>query len=87
MIKLLDNHFLDKFKFRLDDFSGKIFGEKLQLKGIIVHDLDDTIVAFAEGKKLARSWKNATFIETKGLGHSMHDDILYKRVMQFLFED
>ena len=87
MIKLLDNHFLDKFKFRLDDFSGKIFGKKLQLKGIIVHDLDDTIVAFAEGKKLAGSWKNATFIETKGLGHSMHDDILYKRVMQFLFED
>ena len=87
METLLDNHFLNKFQFRLNDFSGKIFGEKLLLKGMIAHDLDDTIVAFGEGKKIASSWKNATFIETKGLGHSMHDDVLYHQVMQFLFED
>lgn len=83
---LLDDHFLEKFQFRLDDFSGKIFGEKLNLKGIIAHDLDDTIVAFGESQKIASGWKNATFIETKGLGHSMHDAILYNQVMEFLFE-
>ena len=87
MGKLLDDHFMDKFQFRLDDFSGQIFGQKLQLKGIIAHDLDDTIVAFEEGRKIAGSWKNATFIETKGLGHSLHDDDLYDRISQFLFED
>jgi len=86
METLLDDHFLQKFQFRLDDFSGKIFGEKLSLKGIIAHDLDDTIVAFGESQKIASGWKNATFIETKGLGHSMHDDVLYNRVVQFLFE-
>lgn len=87
METLLDDHFLQKFQFRLDDFSGKIFGEKLNLNGIIAHDLDDTIVAFGESQKIASSWKNATFIETKGLGHSMHDDVLYNQVMQFLFEN
>lgn len=87
MAKLLDDHFMEKFQFRLDDFSGKIFGQQLQLKGVIAHDLDDTIVAFDEGKKIAGSWKNATFIETSGLGHSMHDDQLYIQVSQFLFED
>ncbi|GEP50467.1 alpha/beta hydrolase [Flavobacterium noncentrifugens] len=87
METLLDDYFLQKFQFQLDAFSGKIFGEKLNLKGIIAHDLDDTIVAFGESQKIASGWKNATFIETKGLGHSMHDDVLYNQVIKFLFED
>ncbi|HEX8268844.1 MAG TPA: alpha/beta fold hydrolase [Flavobacterium sp.] len=87
MVQLLENHFLQKFKFRLDDFSGRIFGSKLRLRGIIAHDVDDTIVAFAESKKIAESWKDALFIETKGLGHSMHDKDLYQKLTKFLSED
>jgi hypothetical protein len=86
MVSLLEKHFLERFSFRLEEFSGKIFGTKLKLKGIIAHDIDDTVVAFAEGKKIAGSWKDAVFIETRGLGHSMHDDELYKKVSDFLFE-
>lgn len=87
MVLLLEQYFIDRFKFRLADFSGKLFGTKLQIKGIIAHDVDDTIVSFAESKKIAESWKHALFIETKGLGHSMHDDDLYKKVTAFLLED
>jgi len=86
MVKLLENHFLEKFRFKLEDFSGKIFGSTLKIKGIIAHDIDDTVVSFEEGKKIAGSWKDAIFIETKGLGHSMHDDELYTKVSKFLFE-
>ena len=86
MVQLLEDYFLEKFRFKLDDFSGKIFGSKLSIKGIIAHDIDDTVVAFEEGKKIAGAWKNAVFLETKGLGHSMHDDTLYKKVSKFLFE-
>lgn len=85
-MNLLENRFVEQFQFRPDDFSGKIFGEKLQLKGIIAHDIDDTVVAFAEGKKIATSWKHAEFIETKGLGHSMHDEELYERISTFLID-
>lgn len=84
MVGLLENHFLEKFKFKLDDFSAQIFGKNLTIEGIIAHDIDDTIVAFDEGKKIASSWKNASFIETKGLGHSMHDDALYQKITQYL---
>ena len=84
MVSLLDSHFLDKFKFKPIDFSGKIFAEKLQLNGIIAHDTNDELVAFAESQKIAGSWKHAEFIETKGLGHSMHDDALYRKVAAFL---
>ncbi len=84
MTILLENHFVEKFKFKLDEFSGKIFGEKITIKGIIAHDIDDTVVAYAESEKIASSWKNAQFIQTKGLGHSMHDDKLYQQIIDFL---
>jgi predicted alpha/beta hydrolase family esterase len=86
MTALLENHFVEKFKFRPDEFSGKIFGKKIQIKGLIAHDIDDTVVAFEESEKIASSWKNAIFIQTKGLGHSMHDDKLYQQIIDFLSE-
>jgi esterase/lipase len=84
--KLLEAHYLNNFKLSLEQFSGKIFASKLNIKGLIAHDIDDTVVLFEEGKKIAGAWKNVIFIETKGLGHSMHDDELYKKVSHFLFE-
>ena len=84
--KSLETHYLNNFKLSLEQFSGKIFASKLNIKGLIAHDIDDTVVLFEEGKKIAGAWKNVIFIETKGLGHSMHDDELYNKVSHFLFE-
>jgi predicted alpha/beta hydrolase family esterase len=85
--KALEDHYLDTFKLKLDLFSGKLFASKIKTKGLIAHDIDDTVVLFEEGKKIAGAWENAIFIETKGLGHSLHDDELYKKVSHFLFEE
>jgi pimeloyl-ACP methyl ester carboxylesterase len=85
--KSLEAHYLNNFKLSLEQFSGKIFASKLNIKGLIAHDIDDTVVLFEEGKKIAGAWKNVIFIETKGLGHSMHGDELYKKVSRFLFEE
>ena len=82
----LEDHYLKHFKLKLDHFSAQLFASKINSKGLIAHDIDDTVVLFEEGKKIASTWKNATFVETKGLGHSMHDDNLYKKISQFLFE-
>nr|WP_314897142.1 alpha/beta fold hydrolase [uncultured Flavobacterium sp.] len=84
--KSLEDHYLNNFKLNLEQFSGKLFASKLNIKGLIAHDIDDTVVLFEEGKKIASTWKNVVFIETKGLGHSMHDDELYEKVSRFLFE-
>lgn len=85
--KSLEAHYLTNFKLSLEQFSGKIFASKLNIKGLIAHDIDDSVVLFEEAKKIAGAWKNVVFIETKGLGHSMHDDELYKKVSCFLFEE
>ncbi len=82
----LEKNYIEKFKQKLEDFSSKKFVSNLNIKGLIAHDKDDSVVSIKEGKKIAEAWKNATFIETKGLGHSMHDDLLYQNIYRFLFE-
>lgn len=87
MVQLLENYFIERFAIRTAEFSAQVFGSQLSVKGIIAHDVDDEVVSFDEAKKIADSWKHATFIETKGLGHSMHDDELYGKVVDFLLAD
>jgi predicted alpha/beta hydrolase family esterase len=86
MTTLLEQYFLDRFRVKVEDFSARIFGSSVKTRGIIAHDVSDDVVSFEEAKKIASSWKNATFIETSGLGHSMHDDVLYRKVRDFLDE-
>ena len=75
-----------RFKINIEEFSGVQFLKNTTIQGIIAHDSSDDVVAFEEGKKMSQSWKRAKFIETKGLGHSLHDDNLYQNIYQFLFE-
>ncbi|RYJ36704.1 Alpha/beta hydrolase [Flavobacterium anhuiense] len=86
MLPLLESKFINRFNFKLEDFSGQKFASEITIPGFIAHDTADKIVAFAEGKKIAQGWKNSQFIETSGLGHGMHDDELYNKVIEFLFE-
>ena len=48
-------------------------------------DIADDVVLFDEAIKILSGWKGATFIETKDLGHSMHNDQLYNQVSDYLF--
>lgn len=74
------------FNIKLEQFSATVFTKEIFAKGLIVHDREDKIVLFEEGKKIAQAWKGSEFIETKGLGHKLHDDELYQKVYDFLFE-
>jgi esterase/lipase len=84
--KSLEKKYTEFLNTNLDQISSKEFASKIDAKGLIVHDIEDKIVLFEEGKKIAKSWKDVEFIETKGLGHKLHDDDLYRKVYEFLFE-
>ncbi|MES2574408.1 MAG: alpha/beta fold hydrolase [Bacteroidota bacterium] len=84
--KALVNKYTTVLNQNLEEFSAKEFASKINVKGFLAHDIEDSIVLFDEGKKISDSWKDVQFIETKGLGHKLHDDDLYKKVYQFLFE-
>lgn len=85
--QLLKEMFVERFNIHPSEFSGKKFASGFNFKGLIAHDIDDTVVAFNEGKQIAEAWKSSRFIETKGLGHSLHDKELYEKINLFLFEE
>ncbi len=84
--KALENHYFEKFDIDINDFSGHLFAKHFAHKAFIAHDLHDEIVKIDEGRKYASHWQNATFIETSGLGHSMHDNELYTKIVNFIKE-
>lgn len=83
----LENKYKALLHHNLNLFSAQEFASKIDAKGFLAHDIDDIVVLFKEGKKIAGSWKDVQFIETKGLGHKLHDDDLYSKVYAFLFEN
>lgn len=80
----LENYYLEKFNIHITDFSGHKFAKKFSQKAFIAHDTADKVVLLAEGRKYAKTWKEAIYIETTGLGHSMHDDDLYLKIVEFI---
>jgi esterase/lipase len=84
--KNIENHYLNHFKLDIHQFSSQLFAKKVDTKGFIAHDTLDPVVKIAEAKKIASTWKDAIFYETNGLGRSMHDNQLYHKVSDFLFE-
>ena len=81
---LLENYYQEKFNIHIDDFAGHLFAKNFNQKAIIAHDIQDKVILVEEGRLYASSWKNATYIETEGLGHSMHDDNLYQKISVFI---
>lgn len=85
VFQLLEKHFFEHFRITTKEFSGSVFATRIKAKGLIAHDIKDTVVNFREGEKIAKAWPNAHFIVTEGLGHSMHSEALYSDIYDFLF--
>jgi esterase/lipase len=83
--KSLENKYTKVLDLDLKEFASKQFASKIKVKGLLAHDIDDTVVLFSEGKKIADAWKDVQFEQTKGLGHKLHDADLYEKVSKFLF--
>ena len=82
--KLFIDYFETNFKVHIPTFSGSNFAKSSTVKTLIVHDINDDVVLFDEGKKLAAAFKNSVFVKTEGLGHSLHDATVYKKIVAFI---
>lgn len=80
----LEKYYFQKFDINLDEFAGHKFAQNFSQKAFIAHDIEDTVVLVEEGRKYAKTWVNAIYIETTGLGHSMHDAELYQKIAAFI---
>ena len=84
--KSLESYYAEKFGLDIHDFSGHKFAQHFTQKAFIAHDDQDRVVSVKEGRKYAEAWKNAVYLETVGLGHSMHDSDLYQKIIRFITE-
>jgi pimeloyl-ACP methyl ester carboxylesterase len=80
----LDLHFFNLFGFHMNDFSTARFSEKIKIKGLLIHDELDRITPIDGSEKVHSSWKNSTLIKTKGLGHSLHQNEVSEKIIDFL---
>lgn len=84
--QLIKTYIKKRFDINTDEFTSRDFLKNTTIPGLIAHDIHDDVVDFSEAKKIASSWKNAQFITTENLGHSMQDDHLNRKIYDFLFE-
>jgi pimeloyl-ACP methyl ester carboxylesterase len=80
----LENYYFEKFDIDINDFAAHKFAQNFTQKALIAHDIEDKVVLVDEGRKYAKNWKNAIYIETTGFGHSMHDQELYLKIVDFI---
>lgn len=80
----LDELVMDRFGFRVREFSASAFARTIDRKGLIFHDKLDTIAPFHASEQVHSQWHGSILVSTEGLGHSMHQDAVNKKIVDFL---
>lgn len=73
-----------KFGQPTSHYSTAKFIENLKIEGLIIHDEKDKVIPYSDALEINTSFKNAIFISTKGLGHSLKGDYISGEIIKFL---
>jgi len=84
VLESLDLYFKAHFGYGIRDFSSSQFARKIQIDGLLFHDIEDPITPYHNSEKVHANWKNSRLISTRGLGHSMHQDQVNNQIIDFL---
>ena len=86
----LSKAFIEKFEREVElktvEFDQLMSEFPQKTKGILAHDKTDEVVLFDELSKIQRFWKTPKIIITKDLGHSMHDEELYRELRAYIIQ-
>ena len=74
----------ERFGFSIREFSGYAFAKAISIPGLIIHDKLDKITPVAASRGIHKNWKNSTYIETTGLGHSLYQDKVRKEILNYI---
>lgn len=85
VIQALDQLIMDRFGFRIRELSASEFASNIDRKGMIFHDILDAVTPYHASEHIHSNWRNSILVSTEGLGHSMHQDTVNKKIADFLF--
>lgn len=84
-------HFLryieKRFGFEKNTAQSINFIKNYAAKGLVIHDINDETVAFNNALKIIEVWKNASLYQTKGKGHALQDDGIFKVIENFIWKE
>lgn len=80
----LEKYIYDLYKIEVHEFSAAKFSRQIYQEGFIVHDELDTIAPFSAAERIHGQWKNSSLLRTSGLGHSLHQEEVNQRIIDFL---
>lgn len=84
VMRALDTLIKERFGFTIDEFSGFAFAKAITVPGLIIHDKLDKITPVSASRGIHQNWKNSTYIETSGLGHSLYQDQVRQHIINYL---
>ena len=84
VLSALDGYFHKHFGFGIDDFSTSRFASELKIQGLLIHDELDKVAPVSASERVHANWKNSSLIKTKGLGHSLHQEEVNQKIIDFL---
>lgn len=84
LMKALENYFKERFGYNFHEFSSAIFVKNIEEKGLIIHDKLDKIVPVNNAELIHKNWKNAELMLTEGAGHSLYNDAINEKIIQFI---
>lgn len=84
VMKHLDDYVLNRFGFKINEFSTSKFAQSISKKGLLFHDKHDLITPYHASVAVNKNWKGSQLVSTEGLGHSMHQDDVNDQIVSFL---
>ena len=85
-LQLVIRYFAKTYNVTPDFFSSRKFAQGLTVKGLIIHDEEDTEAPYEYAIPLLEEWQHARLVTTKGFGHNLRSAAVVKEVMNFIHE-
>ena len=82
----LNNLVEERLNQKPEHFSLANFSKDIETKALLIHDEDDKIIPYEDAKLIAKNYKNATLISTKGSGHGLKSEAINKHITTFINE-
>lgn len=75
---------VERFGKTTDYFSAANFTKDFEIKGLIIHDKKDKIIPYEDALLFSNKFKNSELITTEGFGHSLKDNSLTPKIIDFI---
>jgi pimeloyl-ACP methyl ester carboxylesterase len=85
-VKLIAEHFAQRYQVTPAFFSACKFASRVDVKGLIIHDEEDAEAPYHYSLPLQEAWRESRLVTTKGYGHNLKSASVVKEVIDFIGE-